>query len=195
MVRMILVVIGLLALPAGAIAADVRVDYHRNHDFARYQSFQVEIGPLIRSDGVIDDGNTLAEDRLRKTIGRALGIRGLSLAEDGADLVVLVSGRETERTAIISSGLGYGGPGWGSHGYWRRYHYWDAHWYWGGSPFYDSWTRRYLEGSLTVDVIDRESGRLVYRAQVVEEVGKNLDKHVTKVIDKAFKEFPVRQLR
>ena len=45
-------------------------------------------------------------------------------------------------------------------------------------------------GIPTVDVIDRESGRLVYRVQVVDEVGRNLDTHVTKMIDKAFKEIP-----
>ena len=96
MVRVILVVIGLLALPAGVISADVRVDYNRNHDFARYRSFQVEIGLPVRSDGVLDVQNTLAEDRLRQTIGRALERRGLSPAEEGADLVVHVSGRETD---------------------------------------------------------------------------------------------------
>ena len=196
MVRMILVVVGLLALPAGALAADVRVDYNRNHDFARYRSFQVEIGSLVRSDGILDIQNTLAEDRLRRTISRSLGIRGLLLAEDGADLVVHVSGRESERAAVMGSGFGYGGHGWGRDGYWRGYGYWGPDGYWGGSPFYgDIWTRQYLEGSLTVDVIDRASGRLVYRAQVVGEVGKNLDKHVAKMIDKAFKEFPVKQIR
>jgi hypothetical protein len=197
MLRMILVVVvGLLALPAGVIAADVRVDYNRHHDFARHKSFQVEIGALVRSDGVLDVQNTLAEDRLRQTIGRALERRGLSPAEAGADLVVHVSGRETGRTAIMSSGFGYGGIGWGRYGYLHGYHYWWPDGHWGGSPFYDDiWTRQYLEGSLTVDVIDRESGRLVYRAQVVDEVGRNLDKHVTRMIDRAFKEFPVKQLR
>ena len=77
MVRVILVVIGLLALPVGVISADVRVDYNRNHDFARYRSFQVEIGLLVRSDGVLDVQNTLAgppppDDRTCAGTSRAL---------------------------------------------------------------------------------------------------------------------------
>jgi hypothetical protein len=195
MVRVIFVVIGLLVLPAAATAGDVRVDFNRNHDFAKYKSFQLEIGPLVRSDGLLDEWNTLAENRLRQAIGRALEIRGLSSADAGADLIVHVSGRDTERTAIVSSGFGYGGFGYRRFAYWRRHGYWRPYGYWGGPFWGDVWTRQYLEGSLTVDVIDRDAGRVVYRAQVVDEVGKNLDKHITKMIDKAFKKFPVKQLR
>jgi hypothetical protein len=111
----------------------------------------------------------------------------------GADLVVRVSARDTERVEIVSSGFSgypfYGGFGYRGYGYWR-----GLYPYWGGSFFNDVWTRQYLEKSLTVDVVERDSGALVYRAQVTREVGNNLDKHVAKAIDRAFKKFPVREL-
>jgi hypothetical protein len=47
---------------------------------------------------------------------------------------------------------------------------------------------------LTVDVIERQTGALIYRAHVTNEVGKDLDKQVAKSIDKAFKKFPVKEL-
>ena len=56
-------------------------------------------------------------------------------------------------------------------------------------------TRRYVEGALTVDVIERDTGALVYRARVTDEVGKDLDKDTAKSIDKAFKKFPVKETR
>src|ERR687891_570268 len=62
MLRKFLVTFCVLTLPAVA-AADVRVDYDRHKDFGRYRTFDVEIGSLVRSDGVPDDGNTLAENR------------------------------------------------------------------------------------------------------------------------------------
>ena len=52
MFRRILVSSLLLALPAVA-AADVRVDVDRHTDFAKYSTFSVEIGPLVRTDGVV----------------------------------------------------------------------------------------------------------------------------------------------
>jgi len=182
----------LVALPAVALAADVRVDFDRHTDFSKYRTFKVEVGSLVRPDGSIDEQNTLAENRIREAVTSELVGRGLEPAADGASLVIRISGRDTERVAVVSSGW----PAYG--GYWnRRWGYWGRPYgfgYW-RSPFYDDvWTRRYVEGALTVDVIDRQTEALVYRAQVTEEVGKDLDKQVTKSIDHAFKKFPVKEI-
>jgi hypothetical protein len=56
------------------------------------------------------------------------------------------------------------------------------------------WTRRYLEGTLSVGVIERDTDRLLYRAEVNNEVGDNLEKSVAKSVDRAFKKFPVKEL-
>ena len=189
MFRRILVSSLLLALPAVA-AADVRVDVDRHKDFAKYRTFTVEIGPLVRTDGVVDEQNTLAETRLRQAVDRELQERGLEPNDTSANLVVRVSGREAERTQIISTGWNhYGGYWQARRGYWgRRYGYW------GYPHFNDVWTRRYVEGSLIVDVIERNTGALVYRARVTDEVDRNLDKQVAKAMDRAFKKFPVREV-
>jgi hypothetical protein len=71
----------------------------------------------------------------------------------------------------------------------RSFDYWSR-------PFYDDvWTRRYLEGALTVDVVERDTGRLVFRVQVNREIGNNLEKYVAKSVDRAFKDFPVKERR
>jgi hypothetical protein len=190
MLARILVSSLLVAAPAVALASDVRVDFDRHKDFSKYRTFTVEVGPLVRTDGVVDEQNTLAETRLRQAVARELEARGLEPDDTGANLVVRVSGRDTERTQIINTGWNsYGGYWRSRHGYWgRRYGYW-------GMPYYgDVWTRRYVEGALTVDVIERDTGALVYRALVTDEVSKDLDKQVVKVMDRAFKKFPVREL-
>lgn len=188
-----LLVLTLLALPVGA-AAQVRVDFDRHHDFRQYKTFEVEVGPLVRADGVIDEQNTLAEDRIRSAVARELTARGLERSTSGADLIVRVSGRDAERTEIVNSGfhrpLYWYRPVRLRNGrivYFRSYNYW-------ADPFYDNvWSRRYLEGALTMDVVERETGRLVYRAQVNDEIGGNPDKYVTKSLDRAFKKFPVKE--
>jgi Domain of unknown function (DUF4136) len=189
MLARILVSSLLLASPAVALASDVRVDFDRHKDFSKYRTYTVEIGPLVRIDGVVDEQNTLAESRLRQAVACELQARGLEPDETSANLVVRVSGRDTERTEIINTGWptyrGYWGSRWG---WGRRYGYW-------GNPYYgDVWTRRYVEGALTVDVIERNTGALVYRARVTDEVGKDLDKQVMKVMDRAFNKFPVKEL-
>jgi Domain of unknown function (DUF4136) len=188
-----LIVLCLLALPTGA-AAQVRVDFDRRQDFSQYRTFDVEVGPLVRVDGATDEQNTLAEDRLRRAITRELTARGLQATSLSADLIVRVSRRDTERTEIVSSGFGHYPTYWyrpvrlrsGRIVYFRSYSY---------RPFYDDvWTRRYLEGTLTVDVVERDTGRLLYRAEVNNEVGDNLEKYVAKSVDRAFKKFPVKEL-
>jgi hypothetical protein len=181
----------LVALPAIALA-EVRVDYDRHKDFSKYRTFNVEIGSLVRPDGSIDEQNTLAENRIRGAVTRELLSRGLEPTDEGANLVVRVSGRDTERVSIVSTG-------WPAHyGYWgRRWGYWGRPYrygYWARPYDGDVWAHRYLEGALTVDIIERQTGELVYRAETTNEVGKDLDKHVAKSIDKAFRKFPVEEL-
>ena len=179
----------LCALPAAASAAQVRVDYDRHKDFGNYRTFAVEVGPLVRPDGAVDERNTLAEDRLREAVTREFTARGLEPSDTAADLVVRVSSRDHMRTDIVSTGWNrYPWVGW--RGY-RRWGYWGAY----PGPYYgDVMTRRYLEGALTVDIVERSTGALVYRAQVTDEVGKDLDKSVSKAMDKAFKKYPVKEL-
>ena len=183
----------LVALPAVAMAADVRVDYDRHKDFSKYRTFSVDVGTLTRPDGSIDEQNTLAQNRIREAVTNELRSRGLEPSDSGANLVVRVSGRDSDRVELMSSGW----PAYG--GFWnRRFGFWGRPYAWGywGAPFYgDVWTRRYVEGALTVDVIDRQADTLVYRARVTDEVGNDLDKQVAKSIDKAFKKFPVKEIK
>ena len=177
-----------LALPATVAATDVRVDYDRHKDFGRYRTFSVEVTELVRSDGVVDEQNTLAEGRLRQAVTRELQARGLEATEEGGDVVVRVSARDVERTVAID------GWGWGPYPLRRRWGYWGRPYgYWGGPYGTGVWTRRSLEESLLVDVIERDTGALVYRAQVTDEVGDDLEKGVAKAMDRAFKKFPVKE--
>ena len=187
MLRRALVTLFVLALPV-VVTAQTRVDVDRHKDFSRYKTFTLEVDPPIRADGVVDEYNTLAESRLRQAVTREFQARGLEATDVGADLTVRVSSRETERTVVVDSGWNTYPWGWG-----RRRGYWNRHGYWG--PYaHDVWTRRYLEGSVTIDVIEHDTSELVYRAQVIDEIGSNLDKHVIKTVHKAFKKFPLKEI-
>ena len=192
MLRRVLVTLLVLALPV-VVAAQTRVDLDRDKDFSGYKTFSLEVAPPIRADGFVDEHNTLAENRLRQAVTREFQARGLEATDVGADLTVRVSSRETERTAVINSG-------WHAYPYrraWnRRWGHWGGPGYWGhwGPYAGDVWTRRYLEGSMTIDIIEGDTGALVYRAQVTDEIGNDLDKHVIKTVHKAFKKYPVKEI-
>jgi Domain of unknown function (DUF4136) len=183
MLRALLATSFLVSFSAVATAADVRVDFDRQKDFTNYRTISVEVGPLLRADGVVDEENTLAVNRLRRAITNEFLARGIESTDGESQLIVRVSGRDTDRTEIVHTGWG----GYPRYWHWRRG-------YWGGIYDGDVWTRRYLEGSLTIDVIERASGALVYRAQVTEEIGKDRDKYVAKAVDQAFKKYPVKEI-
>jgi hypothetical protein len=191
-----LLVISLLTLPMGA-AAQARVDFDRHADFSQYRTFDISVGPLVRADGTIDEQNTLAADRLRRAVAGELASRGLESTSVNPDLLIRVSSRDSNRTQLVGSGFSHY-PAFsyrpvrlrsGRVVFLRSFDYWSR-------PFYDDvWTRRYLEGAVTVDVVERDTGRLVFRAEVNREIGNNLDKYVAKSVDRAFKDFPVKEHR
>jgi hypothetical protein len=190
MLRGILTSSLVVVFSAVAFASEVRVDVDRHADFSRYRTIRVEIGSLTRPDGTVDEQNTIGENRLRRAVTDEFLARGFESTDMGSDLIVRVSSREAQRNQVFATGWEYprwyGRWGWG--GYWRR-----PYSGWGGyGP--TLMTRRYLEGSTTLDVIDRITGALIYRAEVTDEIGKNLDKNVAKVVDKALDKFPVKEI-
>jgi hypothetical protein len=193
MSRKFVVTLLVLAVPVIA-AAQTRVDLDRHKDFSQYKTFTLEVEPAIRADGVVDEYNTLAGKRLRQAVTRELQARGLEATDAVADLTVRVSSRETERTAVMD-------PGWGAYPY--PYWSWSRRWAFRGGPGYwgpwgpyagDVWPHRYLEESVTMDMIEAGTGELVYRAQVTGEIGNDRDKQAIKIVEKAFKKFPVKEV-
>ena len=181
--------VALIAIVVPSLAAaQVRVDYDRGTNFGRFKTFRVTVGPIVGADGRVDENNTLAEDRLRRAVSAELSARGLESTEVNPDLLVRVSGRSSERTELVTGALNSYPV------FYRRHWYGRSYGYWGRRYYNDVWTRRYLEGSYTVDAIDRDTGRLVYRAQVNNEIGGDLEKHVRKANDQAFKKFPMKEL-
>ena len=177
----------LLAFPA-IVMAETRVDLNRHKDFSQYKTFSVEVSPPIRN-GEVDEGNTIGVNRLRQAVTSALQSRGLTPTDGEADLTLRVVSRETEQTELVSAWpadpYGWYGPwGYGYAGY-------RGAPYWGG----DVWTYRYLEGTTAIDVIERATGDLVYRAEVTAKVDddeEDLDHDAVRIARKAFKKFPAR---
>ena len=105
----------LLAIPALAVAQDVKIDYDKAFNFAPVKTYSLKLGTAW--------GNDLSERRVLAEFDEAIAAKGWKkVAEEQADLQVILHGAtQTKRTAntfYTGMGGGYGGYRYGGMG-WR----------------------------------------------------------------------------
>lgn len=155
----------LLLLSAGPVlAADVKVDWDREVDHARYRTFALREGTPLT--------NPLADLRIQQAVAGMLGEKGLAEAESGADLMVAVH-------ASCQAGHPMD-----LQGYAPRGGTWDT-----AAP-----DRTVLEeGMLVVDLLDATSSALVWRGIATGTVTNNPSRNrkpVEKVLSRMFRRYP-----
>src|SRR5262245_56866661 len=176
--------LGVLALVVGGCATTrVATDLDPRVDFAKYQTFEVKGGQVIR-EGIPDPGDTLVKDRVDAALTAELAEKGLRPDPADPDLIV----RFRNETHSEPEPAYY--PGWNYYGWdplWAGGPYWGPYWRY---PYYPDiiWVK---EGNLTIDLVDANTNKLVYRGNVEAD-----DKHfrspdyIRKAVDKALSKFP-----
>jgi hypothetical protein len=158
---------------------DLRADYDKSVDFAKFRSFNFVKTPSTETLGY---GNLITQ-QIETSIKGELEKRGYSQSEK-PDLLVNFSGKLQEKTDIQSTGGGY------YYGY-RGYGAWPGYAY--GSDVY---TVRYTVGTLNVDLIDATRNQMVWEGVAVGEITKkhleNREAAVAKAIEKIFTKYPFR---
>jgi len=168
-------------LAAGALtveAAKPRVDYDTEYDFEGKTSF-------AWSNESIPVPSELIQQRIEVAVTDSLGEKGVGPAVEGTapDYVVLLESyadtRVRSRTRVgigIGKGVGSGGVSVG------------------GSRSVGTKTVRI--GTLVVQIIDRETGALVWEAEMSDKISgeaEDIDKQVRRSVERAFKKFPPKQ--
>jgi hypothetical protein len=159
---------------------ELRADYDRTVDFAKFRSFNFVKTP---STDTLGYGN-LVTQQIEASIKGELEKRGYAQG-DSPDLLVNFSGKLQEKTDIQSTG--------GSHGYYgyRGYGAWPGYAY--GTDVY---TVRYTVGTINVDLIDASRNQMVWEGVAVGEVTKkhleNREAAIAKAIEKIFSQYPFR---
>ncbi len=172
------------ALFAGGCASgpQVRADYDRTADFARYRTYG-----FVAEAGTDTGGfRTLATQSLQAAASHEMEARGYRRA-DTPDLLLNFKGKLEEKTDIQSTPGPYYGPGWGYRG-------------WGGAPWgaygygNEVSTRRYKVGTLVMDVIDREKRQAVFQGGLEGVVTRKMLEDPQAVIREAvatiFRQYP-----
>jgi len=171
--RRTLVRLGLLGavalLVVGCSTASYLADWDHEVDFSRYRTFSwLDARELSTAPRAV---SPLVERRLVREITRGLEARGLRAApRKEADLLVAVHTAAQQRVRVTYSGWGYWYP-----------------WGYGGA-----WVNSWREGTVVLDLIDREKKQLVWRgiAEGAFQDAAPSDDAVRAVIDKLLVAYP-----
>jgi hypothetical protein len=182
---------GLAALiTAAAFAAvscsstTVRSDFDHQADFESYSTFawySTEKKDPRPTTGV----NQIVDGRIRKAMADNFLAKGYSqAAADAADLHVAYYTSLSSRLRVSTFGWGYG---WGGGPYWGF-----------GYGFWPGWSSTsvstYNEGTIIVDVIDREKNQLVWRGVVTSTLSKksSTEEKIHDAMSRVLASFPSR---
>src|SRR5262245_12511432 len=162
--------LGIVLLIAAAARADkITTDYDHSVSFYKYKTFMWVQEP--------DPPAPFMKERIVASINAQLRARGLRQVSDGADLAIGANVATEERHT------------------WETY-YTDSGWGWGwsgGSGWATTTEKTYLVGTLTVDLFDADSKKLVWQGIATDRVHRKPEKQSRdneKAIAKMFREFP-----
>ncbi len=163
----------LLALPALAVAQDVKTDYDKAYNFAPVKTYSIRIGTTW--------GNDLSQRRVLDEVDEAITAKGWKKAAEGqADIHVVLHGATQTKHSANTFYTGTMG------GYGYRY---------GGMGMASAQTTvsEYTVGTLVVDMFDAKTKNLVFRGTAEDEISDKAEKNVKKIEKasaKMFKNFP-----
>ena len=159
----------------------IQTDYDHQADFSTYSTFAWYLE--TENNGPTQGPSQIVDGRIRSTIVENLQAKGLSRAEPGeADLAVTYYASLSSQTQFHTTGWGQG-RGWGQG--------WSF-----GYGFWPGWTtttvHTYHEGTVIIDIIDREKNQLVWRGVTTRALGKksHSDGKIDQSISRVFVDFP-----
>ncbi len=169
-------IVGIVSLTAIAAFADkVTTDRDRTVDLSKFRTFMWIQEPEAKQ--------AFMPTRIMAAVTEALTIRGLRQVSEGADLAIgahlATEERHTWETYYTGDGAWGGGWGWGAG--------------WGGGGWSTTTEQTYEVGTLTVDLFDSQTRKLVWQGVATDELASKPQKQTKefgKQISKMFRYYP-----
>jgi hypothetical protein len=180
--RVITVSTAVMLLSAPAFAQKVTYDTNRAADFSQVRTFSIQETPPadLKASQTTAYDSPIVRQNTNSAVAAQLELRGLRRDDVHPDVYVT-----THRT-FQTEYYGYGWPGWGwGYGYG----------YWGYGGYGSYYLEPIIVGTLVVDIIDAETGELMWRGLSERDVHptskpeKRL-KRINKEVYKIFKKYP-----
>jgi len=147
--------------------ADVKTDFNHSTDFGKYRTYS-----WISASA----SNGLWAERITADVDAQLAARGLTKVASGGDLTVSAFGRTQNQQTLETYYTGFGGG-----------------WFWRGLGDSTTEVINTPVGSLTVDMFDGQTKRLVWRGTSTATLSEHPDKNEKKLehdVEDMFKHFP-----
>ena len=173
-------ILPLSLLAVSGFAQDVRYNFDRNADFAKFKTYKwVQVKDAAQL-------NSMADNQLKQAIDAQLAQKGLVRTEGDADLLIAYQAAINQEKQFNSYTTGFG-PGWG----------WGAGYRggWGGDSMTSGSTSTIHVGAIAIDMYAAGEQHLVWRG----EASKTLDskakpdkqeKNLNKAMAKLLKNYP-----
>jgi hypothetical protein len=150
-----------MLLTACASKPTIESDYDHTIDFSKYKTYAFYNPMGIENPNY----SSIYGSIFRDAIGKEMNSRGYK-ESDNPDLLINVSGRMQDKTKVTTtSSPNYGGGYYGYRG--GRYGAWGGYGY-GNSTHVSNYT----EGTINVDMVDRELKRMVWEGVAVGRVNE-----------------------
>lgn len=170
----ILLTAGLVALVgAGMLLADTKVDYSHHTNFDQYHTY---------SWLKVSAGNQLWTDRIKRAVNAELMAKGWMEVPSGGQVAVSAFGSTKNQPSMQTFYDGLGG-GWGWYGF-------------GGEGLATTTVQNNEIGTLTVDMFDANSKKLIFRGTATKALSDNPNKNEKKLeseVHDMFKKFPPKE--
>jgi Domain of unknown function (DUF4136) len=171
--KAVFVLMGMMLVFAGKSSAQqVKTDYDRSANFAKYKTYSWE---QVKTKDPLD------VDRIKTAVNASLAAKGWTQVVSGGEVSIIAMEMTHDQQTLNTFYDGLGG-GWG----WRRF---------GGGGFGEATTttETYKVGTVVVDLFDTQTKQLIWRGASSDTLSNNSDKNIKnldKGVEKMFKNFP-----
>ncbi len=160
-------------LISGCSTFSIKQDYDQDADFSKYKSYVWSEVKTDEKDPIAN--STLMAKRIKSAVDRKLTSQGYVKGGETSDMLLAYHIKTKEKYNIHDYGYG-----WGS-GYW-----------WGGYGGRNVDVYNYTEGTLIIDVVDRQKKQIVWRGWAVGVMGRPSEskERIDKAVEGILKTFP-----
>lgn len=169
---------------ASCSSTSVHSDFDHHADFGSYSTFAWHT-PGTTDSRPTTGANQIVDGRIRRAVAETLSAKGYAqAAPDSADLNVTYYTSMNSHLRVYATGWGYG---WGGGPYWGY-----------GYSCWPGWSSvgatTYHEGTIIVDVIDRDKNQLVWRGVITSSLSKksSSEEKINAAITRVLSDFPAR---
>jgi len=171
-----IILLGALIVISSGSAHTVRVDFDHAVHFSSYKTYRWVVSAENQSQHALFP-NQIMEQRIADLFQEALACHGLKRVTTGGDLLISSHMIVTEQQQFITLGNDQAG--------------WYSGWGWGGGPWpggYATTTvETFYEGTLVLDMVDANSGKMVFEGTSTQSVSSRPNKNIEKLAKAAVK--------